>query len=230
VNDSGVKIVVFDLGGVVVRICRSWAEGCAAARLAFRDEALASEEMKVRRRAMSARHGRGEIACEVYYREMAATTGGLYTPEEAERIHHAWTRDEYPGVYELVGQIHEAGIETGVLSNTNHAHWVRLAPARARGGERPEYRTPALIGHLHASHIMGLLKPQPEIYHAFARATGLDGVSGSRGTPGEIVFFDDLAENVAAANAAGWRAFQVDHTGDTAAQMTGQLRAMGVLK
>ena len=216
-----VKIVVFDLGGVVVRICRSWAEGCAAAGLPFRDENLASEEMKVRRRAMSARHGRGESPSDLYYRALAATTGGLYTPEEAERIHHAWTREEYPGVFELVGRIHDAGFETGVLSNTNHSHWVRLAPARARGGETPEYRTPAAIRHLHASHIMGLLKPEPEIYRAFERATGFAAPS--------IVFFDDLPENVAAASAAGWRAFQVDHTGDTASQMTGVLRGLDVL-
>ena len=229
-SGSDVKIVVFDLGGVVVRICRSWAEGCAAAGLPFRDEALATEELKSRRRVISGRHGRGEIACDEYYREMAATTGGLYTPQEAERIHHAWTREEYPGVFELVGSIHDAGLETGVLSNTNHAHWVRLAPARARGGETPEYRTPSAIRHLHASHIMGLLKPELEIYRAFERATGFHGGDGSRGTPTAIVFFDDLPENVAAANAAGWRAFQVDRTGDTAKQMADVLRSLCVLR
>jgi putative hydrolase of the HAD superfamily len=215
-----VKIVVFDLGGVVVRICRSWAEGCAAAGLEFRAQALASEEMKARRRAVSARHGRGELVCADYYREMAATTGGLYTPDEVERIHHAWTRDEYPGVFDLVAQIHSAGLDTGVLSNTNHAHWLRLAPARAGGGERPEYRTPSAIRHLHASHLLGLHKPEPGIYRAFERITGFSGPS--------IVFFDDLPENVAAASAAGWRAIQVDHTGDTAAQMATHLRALGI--
>jgi len=222
VSGAGVKIVVFDLGGVVVRICRSWAEGCAAAGLEFRAAGLASEEMKARRREVSARHGRGEISCAQYYHEMAATTGGLYTAAEAERIHHAWTREEYPGVYELVERIHEAGVETGVLSNTNHAHWVRLAPERAGGGARPEYRTPAAIRHLHASHLLGLHKPDPGIYRAFERVTGFAGAG--------IVFFDDLAENVAAANAAGWRAFQVDHTGDTAAQMAGVLRTAGVIR
>ncbi|MBX3407450.1 MAG: HAD family hydrolase [Phycisphaeraceae bacterium] len=223
-----VRMVVFDLGGVVVRICRDWAEGCAAAGLPFRDGALLSAEMKTRRRAVSARHGRGEISCVDYYREMSATTGGLYTPEEVERIHHAWTRDEYPGVDALVHRLHEAGLETGVLSNTNHAHWMRLAPARAGGSEHPEYATPSLIRHLHASHIMRLLKPDREIYAAFARATGFDGAPGSRGHPAHIVFFDDLPENVAAADAAGWRAFQVDHAGDTAAQMTRVLREVGI--
>jgi HAD superfamily hydrolase (TIGR01509 family) len=75
---------------------------------------------------------------------------------------------------------------------------------------------------------MRLLKPDREIYHAFARATGFDGAPGSRGGPEHIVFFDDLPENVAAARAAGWQAFRVDHTGDTAAQMGGVLRGLGV--
>jgi FMN phosphatase YigB (HAD superfamily) len=222
VSAPDIKIVVFDLGGVVVRICRNWAEGCAAAGLPFRDENLLAEEMKVRRRAVSARHGRGEIACDLYYREMSATTGGLYTPAEVERIHHAWTRDEYPGVFELVAQIHTSGLATGVLSNTNHSHWLRLAPARANGGETPEYRTPSTIRHLHASHLMRLLKPEPAIYAAFERATGFRGQ--------EIVFFDDLPDNVAAANASGWRAFQIDHTGDTAQQMSRILTDLAVLR
>ena len=224
-----IRIVVFDLGGVVVRICRSWAEGCAAAGLPFRDDNLATEAMKARRRDASSRHGRGLLDCAAYYREMAATTDGLYTPEEAERIHHAWTRDEYPGVYELVERIHQAGLDTGVLSNTNHSHWLRLAPARARGGDAPEYRTPGIIRHLFASHLTGLLKPDPEIYRAFERETGFHGGPGSRGSPSNIVFFDDLPENVAAANAAGWNAFQIDHTGDTAAQMSAILRKLRVL-
>jgi HAD superfamily hydrolase (TIGR01509 family) len=75
---------------------------------------------------------------------------------------------------------------------------------------------------------MRLLKPEREIYAAFARATGFDGAPGSRGRPAHIVFFDDLPENVAAARAAGWRAFRVDHSGDTAAQMTRALRGLGV--
>lgn len=227
-SGNDVRIVVFDLGGVVVRICRSWAEGCAAAGLPLRDAELGNEEMKARRRALAARHGRGEIACAQYYEEMAATTNGLYSAAETERVHHAWTLDEYPGVYELVERVHGLNIETGVLSNTNHAHWLRLAPARAGGGEVPEYRTPALVKHLHASHIMGLHKPDPAIYRAFAEATGFHGGPGSRGAPSHIVFFDDLKENVDAANAAGWRAHQVDHTGDTAAQMSGLLRWLGV--
>ena len=43
---------------------------------------------------------------------------------------------------------------------------------------------------------MGLAKPDPAIYEAFEAATGLRGP--------QILFFDDLAPNVAAARARGW--------------------------
>ena len=44
-----------------------------------------------------------------------------------------------------------------------------------------------------------------------------------------IVFFDDLAENVEAARAAGWNACPVDPHGDTAGQMRAHLINHGVL-
>jgi HAD superfamily hydrolase (TIGR01509 family) len=72
-----------------------------------------------------------------------------------------------------------------------------------------------------ASHDLGLVKPDPAIYHEAQRRFT---------APAErIVFFDDLEENVAAARAAGWRAYRIDHKGDTATQMRTTLHAIGVL-
>lgn len=50
-----------------------------------------------------------------------------------------------------------------------------------------------------------MVKPQPEIFHAAAQHFGL--------APRELVFIDDVAHNVAAARALGWRAihFQGAH-------------------
>jgi putative hydrolase of the HAD superfamily len=67
---------------------------------------------------------------------------------------------------------------------------------------------------------MGLVKPDAAIYRAFERDAGA--------APGEIVFFDDLAENVHAARACGWDSVLVDHEGDTAAQVLAALRSRGV--
>ena len=76
------------------------------------------------------------------------------------------------------------------------------------------------VEHPHARHLLGLLKPGVEIYRAFERQTGFG--------PGEILFFDDLAENVQAARAVGWHAEVIDHTADTAPQIAGHLQRHGI--
>ncbi|MEO1535088.1 MAG: HAD-IA family hydrolase, partial [Planctomycetota bacterium] len=77
-----------------------------------------------------------------------------------------------------------------------------------------------LLEHRHASHLLGIAKPDAGIYARFESETGYDG--------SEILFFDDLAENIEAARERGWHAEQIDHTGDTAEQVARCLAAYGV--
>lgn len=214
------RLVVFDLGGVLIRICRNWSEACAAAGLPVRGQS-ASKEVSAKRRELSDRHGLGLVECGEFFQLLAETMDGLYTPQEVGAVHSAWLLGEYPGVGELIRDIRAAGVLTGVLSNTNHSHWIRQTPV-ARGGTG-EFPSPGLVEHPHASHLMRLLKPSREIYAEFERRTGFEG----RG--GEILFFDDLEDNVAAARMHGWQAELIDHAGDTAAQMREQLQRRGTL-
>lgn len=208
-------MVVFDLGGVLIRICRSWSEACAAAGIDVRPDA-ASVTIGPLRHRLAEQHGVGAIESDLFFSEVSRVMGGVYSAQEVRRVHDAWLLDEYPGVQQLIHEIHAAEIETGVLSNTNHAHWARLAPP-SHGGSG-EFIASGLAQHLHASHLLKLAKPDAAIYREFARRVGFD---GTRGKPEDLLFFDDLEENVAAARACGWRSERVDHTGDTAAQMRG---------
>ena len=63
----------------------------------------------------------------------------------------------------------------------------------------------------------GLIKPEPEIYAHAARQLGL--------VPGRTLFIDDVAHNVEAARAAGWRALRFIDP----AQCEAALRAEGAL-
>lgn len=212
-------MVVFDLGGVLIRICRSWAEACGRAGLPVRGES-GSISASGTRHALAERHGLGLIESGEFYREVSRAMGGLYSPDEVESVHDAWLIGEYAGVGELIRGLRSRGVMTGVLSNTNHSHWVRLVtPAHGGTGE---FDASGLPEHLHASHLMRMLKPSREIYGEFERRTGFAG----RG--GHILFFDDLAENVSAARGCGWQAEQIDHAGDTAEQMRGHLTARGL--
>ncbi|MFG0293127.1 MAG: HAD-IA family hydrolase [Phycisphaerales bacterium JB050] len=219
-SEHGVRVVCFDLGGVVVRIARSWAEACAAAGVEDRSgESFHAPDLLSGRRELSDAYQIGDLACEAYFERVAEQSAGLYTAEEIERVHRAWVFEPYPGVEELVERLNAIdGLITACLSNTNHSHWQDLQRADAGRWSAPA------IQKLHTrlvSHELRAVKPNADIYQL---AEGRFGASGD-----QIVFFDDLAENVEAACARGWRAFQIDHEADTAQQMTGHLARLGVL-
>lgn len=210
-DSTSIRLVCFDLGGVLLRICRSWREGCAAAgleaRAAFPDDPSAANGFK----GIGASYQVGALSCTEYAGRFAAAMNHLYSPDEIMTIHHAWLLGEYPGAGLLIDDLHAAGLETACLSNTNHAHWSRM----------PEYASVMKLQRRFASHELGHAKPDAAIYRAFEERTGR--------SAGEIVFFDDLPENVAAARALGWRATVIDPAGDPAAQMRSALRRCNIV-
>lgn len=208
------SVVCFDLGGVLVRICRTWAEAVATAGLDARGPHDMAEEAHVRcRRTLIDQHGTGALTNDAYYSAMSRAFDGAYSPAEMERIHHAWTLDLYPGVTELVAELNQLEhVVTACLSNTNDAHWLRLVS--------DEYAPIATLRHQLASHQLRAAKPDPRIYE---QALAIFGVE-----PAQVLFFDDLKENVEAARRAGWQAEELDPLGDTVTQMRGHLQQRGI--
>ena len=90
-------------------------------------------------------------------------------------------------VIERMQQLRAAGETVGVLSNTNALHcelWPSLYPQVAHSADR-----------VYLSNEMGWRKPQPQIYQQVLADTGF--------TPAQSCFFDDNADNIAAARALG---------------------------
>lgn len=206
-----IRLVCFDLGGVVLRICRSWTEGCAAAGVPHREDVdvdalLAQADWG----ATSDAYQRGDLDFDDYARAFVAATGGAYDAEALRRVHDAWILGAYRGVDAVIDALHGAGVATAVLSNTNAEHW-RLVD-----------RWPVVfsVGTILASHEIRAVKPDAEAYAHVERACAA--------RPGEILFFDDLEPNVRGAVARGWRAVRIDHAGDTAAQIRAALAESGV--
>lgn len=204
-----VGIVCFDLGGVLVRLCRSWDEGCLACGVEIRDRARTPNQ-ELERRAAVESYQRGEMTCHEFFRIVARTFNGAYTPEEVERVHGAWIMREYDGAADLVHRLHDAGVRTTCLSNTNAGHWERLVT----------WPSVAALGSRHASHEMRLAKPDARIFRAFETSVGVAG--------GDILFFEDTRENANAARSVGWRAEVVDPSEETVPQITAFLRTHGV--
>jgi len=220
VND--IRIVCFDLGGVLVRIWRTIPDICRAAGLPLH-EAWNSATAQRAHDQLSDLYSTGAIDHDTWTTRLSDALGGAYSPSELDRLHAAVTRTEYDGVGSLVDELHARGTFTACLSNTTHGHWVRLVH---RNGERelagnPEYPTVRKLKAHHASHLLGLLKPNEAIYSAFERACGFSG--------SQVLFFDDLPDNVAAARRLAWRAELVDHTIETEPQIRRALVAHGLL-
>ena len=214
-----IRCVCFDWGGVILRICRSFEEGVTRAGLDLRPGTDAPD-MKRRRHDLAHEYQIGRLSRDEFLARVSAAMGGVYSAMEFERIHDAWLIEEYPGVDRLVADLLASPrIETAMLSNTNELHWRRQSRTDP---ELPHFPTAGRLKHRHASHLLGLAKPEETIYRAFERETGF--------VPASILFFDDLADNIAAARSCGWHAEQIDHTGDTALQMRAHLRRYGVLK
>ncbi|MFO0828040.1 MAG: HAD-IA family hydrolase [Phycisphaerales bacterium] len=206
---ASIRVACFDLGGVVVRICRTFEEAVLSSGVPLR-HAPDDKAWMARARGLMDAHQLGQLSGESFHRAMSDALSGLYTPQEFERIHAAVTRDAYANIESTIRAIRAAGIVTACLSNTNDDHWRVLV-------EMPALKA---LDHRFASHLWGVAKPNEAIYRRFERELGVRG--------DEIVFFDDLPENVAAAGALGWDALLIDHAGDTASQVTAALRARGI--
>lgn len=206
-----IRLVCFDLGGVVLRICHTWPEGCAAAGLDVRADVDAICRAPDVWPSLHDDYQCGRMSVEAYAEHFSRLTGGVYTAGEILRIHDAWIRGEYEGVAGVVDALHASGLETAVLSNTCAAHWAQM----------PQYEAFRVLRNRLGSHLLATRKPDPAAYRAVEAHTGRTGR--------EILFFDDYEENVAAARARGWRAEVIDPHASPAEQIGKALSAHGVV-
>jgi len=205
-TNSSIRLVCFDLGGVLVRICRDWPEAITAAGLPLRPSPISDPKHMDLLRTLMIDFGTGRIDLGQFASSASAALQHAYTSDEVIRIHHAVLLSEYEGVDRAIDRIHQTDLVTACLSNTNHAHWDRMS----------EFPAVMKLRHRLASHEMGLHKPDVAIYRSLEQSLGFTG--------SEILFFDDLPENVEAARTIGWDAVHIDHTGSTSQQIEAALR------
>lgn len=95
-----------------------------------------------------------------------------------------WPEAFLPGASDILKAL-RGRYRLACLSNINIPHWRRAMALRVD----------RLFDHAFLSHEMGRRKPEPEIFE--------DVIAALQCTPGEILFFDDVAENIASAEKAG---------------------------
>jgi HAD superfamily hydrolase (TIGR01509 family) len=198
-----VELVLFDLGGVLVRL------GDLSAMQGL--VGTGSEEESWARwlgcpwvKSLQ----RGLCQPEDFAVGVVSDLGLAITPAELLERFRLWPEALFDGAVELVNAV-RARARVGCLSNTNSVHWDRL---------RCSWRLDQLFDVVFLSHEMGLLKPDRDIFER---------VGSVAGCPNErIAFLDDSASNVEQARGMGFqarRAIGVD-------QATAALVELGVLR
>lgn len=198
-------LVVFDIGGVLVRAYHTWAGALGNGGFPF--DPHEKWEGAVFDLPEYLPHEAGRISREAYLDAVMAYAG-LPSREEALRLHEAILGPEFAGVGDILRELKSAGVRTAALSNNNPVHWAVLTdPAR--------YPALAELGAMVSSHEIGAHKPEPEAFRRFEEGLGL--------AKPRVLFFEDNARNAKAARAFGWDAEVVTPGADNATQIRAAL-------
>ncbi|HRY89400.1 MAG TPA: HAD family phosphatase [Rubrivivax sp.] len=151
---------------------------------------------------------RGRVQPDALVQRIAARTG--LPAAELRRVVDAVPAElqPQPAVVALLARLRAAGRRLYYLSNMPEVYAQHLE------------RTHEVVGWFDDGVIsarVGLVKPEPAIFALAAQRFGA--------APAELLFIDDIAANVRAAQAAGWQALQFDD----AAQCEAALHARGLL-
>ncbi len=177
---STISTVIFDLGRVMVNIDFD----------AFPNAlGLSTPEARAPYRSAVAMHARlfetGKISAAEFIDRLFDVFHQSYT---RDHLLFAWNeiiRDDVTGMAGLIGRVQER-CATAMLSNTSTVHFEKA--------ER-DCLTVGMITRRFLSFEIGAAKPAPEIYSHVIRELQTD--------PAQLLFIDDLQENIDAARAAG---------------------------
>jgi putative hydrolase of the HAD superfamily len=182
-----IKIILFDLGGVLVELA-------GLKRMAELTRAKITPDELARRWAASEYVGlyeSGKCSTEIFAEGIVKELDMEITPEDFIGEFPLYAKDFFPGVVELLQELNPK-YTLACLSNTNIIQWTGLCERISID----EY-----FQHSFLSYEIGKMKPEREIY-AFA-------IAKLGCSPDEIVFFDDSEANVQAAVKAGMNAHRV---------------------
>lgn len=169
---------------------------------------------EARRRAMFAAvdlHGMNDRVDRggVWADEVAATAKAY--PDWAEEIghwHDAWIEmasPAIPGSVRLLRALRARGVPCFALTNFGRETFAHALP---------HYPFLADFDRAFVSGHLGMAKPDAAIYEAVERGTGL--------RPGALLFVDDRADNIAAAEARGWRTHRFENPEGLAARLVAE--------
>jgi len=178
-----VDAVIFDIGGVLVRIDLSAALHAVEK---FSPAALPGM-MKLASDPMLLEFEIGKISERDFHRHVEQVIGIEFPFEAFCECWNTILCEEIEPTLKLLDELRRrAELKVGILSNTNHIHFEWLRARMAVFGQ---------LEHVYASHLIGLRKPDRAVYEYVLKQMDV---------PAErTVFIDDLPANLEGAREAG---------------------------
>jgi putative hydrolase of the HAD superfamily len=200
---QGKKVLIFDLGGVVLDL---FVERSFAAMLSLGVPAEMLTESGCLMNEWMMQYDRGDITTDEMFGYIKSFIPAAVREElgaeldsEVQRIWNLMLGDIPVAKLQRLAALRQSGYRVVMLSNTNSGHWPRIEQLFVEaGGKLPS----ECFNSLYLSFLMRSRKPDPEI---FLSLIGNEGVEAA-----DCLFFDDSAENCAAARALGIDAVHVE--------------------
>ncbi len=208
--DPKIQLVCFDLGGVLVRLCKNLTDACSRAEVHITPdiERAWSNHLPLLQQLES-----GALSESDYENGLPRCLPHL-TLDQIRRAFDAYLLGLFPGAPELLADLHSRRIPMAILSNTNPRHLRAVL-------EQPRYTPLKLIPNLFASCQIRFAKPDPRAYEHVQNSLRIPSHS--------ILYFDDLPANIHAAQSLTWNAHLIDPASDPIAQQRHILRLQNVL-
>jgi putative hydrolase of the HAD superfamily len=181
-----IGVVLFDLGGVLVELSG------VSSMLGWMENRISREELLRMWLASPVVRAfeTGQVASELFADQLIVEMNLPVGRDELLDEFTRWPTGLFPGALELIGRVPRR-YTRATLSNTNALHWPRLMQ---------EMQLAGVFDHYFASHLIGKIKPDEEVFHHVTQELGCKA--------GEILFLDDSPLNVAAAKRVGINAVQ----------------------
>ena len=195
--------MIFDLGGVVIDL---FVDRTFAAMAALGVPADMLTERGCLMNSMMMQFDRGDITADEMFGYIKSflpaavrekTGAGL--DGEILRVWNLMLGDIPADKLQRLAALRGAGYRVVMLSNTNSGHWPRIEQLFIEaGGKLPS----ECFDALYLSYLMRRRKPEPGIFLSLLESEGVEAA--------DCLFFDDSAENCAAARALGIDAVLVE--------------------
>ncbi|MDD7252097.1 MAG: HAD family phosphatase [Prevotellaceae bacterium] len=195
-----IKTIAFDMGGVIFTM--DWAQAVAR----FEEIGVSDAEHLLdpyTQRGIFGDMEAGRISDEDFRRKLSAYIGKELTWQQCQYGWKGYVAEVPKRNLDALQQLRKQGYRLVLLSNTNPymMSWVFSPEFDGQGHSLRDY-----MDDFYLSYVCKIMKPDPAIFQLVVDREGLD--------PSEILFLDDSAANIRAAQGVGLHTLQPQNGGD----------------